>query len=680
MRDLSIDIETYSEIDIRRAGAHRYALEAEVLLFGYSVDFGEVVCIDLTAGEDIPEDVVRAMFDPSVKKSAHNAAFERAVMRQYFIKILELWRSGAVRGVEIPDWGDTTYALIEATEGYLPVEQWQCTQVMCARAGYPLDLDSASVALGTAEKKDKKGRDLIRLFSVPCKPTKSNGMRTRNYPEHFPEQWQEFIDYCEQDVRTEQAIAEKLSWIPISAEEEVFWHENERMNERGLLLDLELVEGAVAIDDRYREALINEAIHLTGLDNPNSRNQMLSWLNSEGDLDLTTLTKDTVKDALEVAEDETVLRVLELRQQLSRSSIKKYTAMQAAVFPDKRVRGTVQFGGAARTLRNSGRIIQPQNLKRISMGAEELNMARELVKVQDDALIGLFWGDTSDVLSQLIRTSIVAKPGHNLYVVDYSAIEARFAAWVAGEQWVLDVFNTHGKIYEATASRMFGVPIQEITKESELRQQGKTASLGLQYGGGVNALTTMDFNKLIPDSDKPGLVRLFRKANPNIVQMWYNLENAAKAAIRNPGDVYRVGKKGVAFSVRKNVLLMRLPSGRMLHYPKPHFTVNRFGSESIGFYGLDQNTRKFGKSETYGGKLFENLCQAGSRDILMNGQHNAIKAGYSPILNVHDEVITEQKIGFGSVAELEKLMCTKAEWMGDFPLAAAGDECFYYSK
>ena len=680
MKNLSIDIETYSEIDIKKAGAYRYAEEAEVMLFGYSVDFGEVECVDLMNGEEIPDHIVQAIFDPSVLKSAHNAAFERAVLGWYFTREL-LWYYDDVGNFQ---WPAETYAKIgnhfKNGKVTLPVEQWQCTQVLCARAGYPLDLDGASVALGTADKKDKRGRDLIRLFSVPCKPTKTNGGRTRNLPEHFPDKWREFIEYCKQDVRTEQAIAEKLSWIPISDEEKTYWHENEAMNARGLKIDMELVEGAMAIDKVHREKLLEEARSITGLDNPNSRDQMLGWLNGEGELDLETLTKDTVKVALTEVDAETVRRVLELRQELAKSSIKKYAAMQASVCRDGRVRGTVQFSGAARTGRNSGRIVQPQNLIRISMSDSELSSARKLVKKSDIGTIELLWESVPDVLSQLIRTCIVAPEGRTLYVCDYSAIEMRYGAWVSGEDWVIDVFNSHGKIYEATAARIFGVPIEQITKDSPLRQQGKAASLGLQFGGGVNALTTMDFNNQIPDDVKPDIVKLFRKTNPNIVKMWYELENAAKNAIRNPGDVFKVGKKGVAFSVRKNVLLFRLPSGRLLHYPKPHLTVNRFGGESVGFWGIDQIRRKWAKTDTFGGRLYENLCQGGSRDILMNGQHNLVKSGYHPVLNVHDEVVCEEDKGFGSVEEVERLMCTKAEWMGDFPLAAVGMETEYYCK
>lgn len=649
MKELSIDIETFSTVDITKTGAYRYAEDAEVMLFGYSVDYGEVQCVDLMAGEEIPAEIVEAIFDPAVRKTAHNAAFERAVLRQHFGR-------------------------------YLPVEQWRCTQIMCARAGYPLSLDEASKAMRLIEKKDPRGAALIRRFSIPCKPTKSNGMRERNLPEHFPEEWQEFIEYCKQDVRTEQAIAAKLNWVPVLPEEEIYWHQNERMNERGIAIDMELVTGAQAIDDVMRERMLAEATEITGIENPNSRNQLLEWLNSEGGLGLETLTKETVKEALDSVEGGDVKRVLELRQELSKSSIRKYAAMENSICADGRIRGTVQFGGAVRTFRNSGRIVQPQNLMRISMGEEELDLARELVKAKDLPSLELMWESVPNTLSQLIRTALVAKEGHVLYVVDYSSIEARFAAWVAGEEWVLDVFNTHGKIYEATASRMFGVPLEVITKDHPLRQQGKTASLALQYAGGVNALTAMDFNNQIPDDDKPGLVELFRKTNPAIVRMWYDLERAAKSAIKNPGDVYKVGSKGVAFSVRKNVLLFRLPSGRLLHYPHPHFTVNRWGNESIGFYGQDPITGKWSITETYGGKLFENLCQSGSRDVLVHGQYKAIEAGYHPVLNVHDELVTEEKKGFGSVEELGNLMCSRAQWMGDLPLSAEGSESTYYNK
>lgn len=673
MRELSVDIETFSPVDIKRAGGYRYAEEAEVMLFGYSIDHGPAECVDLmTECYYIPEELVVALFDPAVLKSAHNAAFERAVLGHHFRKLLES-REAA--------YSKNTWGLIEKTGGHLPIEQWQCTQIMCARAAYPLDLDSASKALGTADKKDARGKALIRLFTVPCKPTKTNGMRERNLPEHFPQEWLEFIEYCKQDVKTEQAIANALSWNKTPEIENTYWHENEKMNEAGIRVDMELIEGAIHIDQKFRERLLEEAAELTGLENPNSRNQMLEWLNKQDeDLEAETLTKESVKDMLAEASDETVIRVLELRQELSKSSIKKYSAMAASVGHEGRIRGTVQFGGATRTFRNSGRIVQPQNLKRISMSEGDLLLARNLVKQKDGDMIELLFESVPSVLSELVRTAICARPGHRLLVADYSSIEARFAAWVAGEDWALDVFASHGKIYEATASRMFGVELSKITKDSPLRQQGKVASLALQYQGGENALTSMDYNKQIADEDKPKLVKLWRKANPNIVKMWYELDRAALASVENPGAVYKVGGKGLAFCTKKNVLLLRLPSGRLLHYPKPFLTVNRFGNQSIGFYGTDQKTRKWGKTETYGGKLFENICQAGSRDILMNGQHTAICFGYHPILNVHDEIVTEERYGFGSVEELSSLMCIKPEWAPDMPLKAEGFESEFYKK
>ena len=677
MKVLSVDIETFSEIDIKKAGGYRYALDAQVMLFGYSIDHSEAECYDLMSEGPLPDKLVYALFDPKVKKTAHNAAFERAVLRTYFESALY------VRSVDpslAPAWEENTWKLIAITDGYLPVEQWKCSQVSCARAGYPLSLDEASKAMGLIQKKDPRGAALIRLFSVPCKPTKTNGGRTRNLPEHFPQEWEEFKEYCKQDVVTEQAISKFLEWVPVSDIEHTYWHENEKMNERGLRVDLDMVEGAVQVDTDLKEVLLGEAVELTSLENPNSRNQMLGWLNENGGFQAETLTKESVKDMLEESENPEVSKVLELRQELAKSSVKKYSAILASVCPDSRIRGTVQFGGAVRTLRNSGRIVQPQNLARILMGEKELDLAREIVKTGDAETLSMLWEAPSDVLSQLIRTAITASEGNVLYVVDYSSIEARFAAWVAEEDWALEVFNSHGKIYEATASRMFHVPIEQITKDSPLRQQGKTASLALQYQGGVNALTVMDFNKQIDDEDKPKLVKLWREANPNIVGMWYALDRAAIAAIKNPGSVFKVGKKGLAFSVRKNVLLSRLPSGRLLHYPRPHLTVNRWGGDSIGFYGMEQQSRKWTKSETYGGKLFENICQSGSRDLLMNGQHNAIAGGYSPILNVHDEIVCEQERGFGSVEELVKLMCQKPAWAEGLPLNAEGFETEYYNK
>lgn len=678
MKDLSIDIETFSTVDIKKAGAYRYAEEAEVLLLSYSIDFAEPVCVDLMKDLHIPDFIAFALFDPSVKKSAHNAAFERAVLRQHFLRLL---RKRAAKHQDIPPYSEATWGVIEQAQGYLHPSQWQCTQIMCARAGYPLSLDEASKALGTADKKDKRGLDLIRKFSVPCKPTKSNNFRTRNLPEHFPEDWQDFIAYCNQDVRTEQAIAKALSWIPVPEQEHEYWQENEQMNERGILVDTVLVESAIRIDADRRELLLAEASNLTGLDNPNSRAQLLQWLNEVSDEDeYETLRADDVKAIIASTDDELITRVMQLRQELSKNSIRKYDALMASVCLDGRAHGMIQFNGAPRTGRDAGRIIQPQNLPRMSIPDSLLDFVRTAIRDGDLGVISVLYDNIPDLLSQLIRTTLVAEEGKRLIVGDYNSIESRVLAWLAGEEWKLEVFRTHGKIYEATASRMFNVPIEMVTKDSEYRQNGKVAELALGFGGSVGAITTMDRGGSIADEVKPKLVTLYRASNPKTVKFWYALERAALLAIKNPHEIYKVGQ-GIAFCSKKNVLLMRLPSGRLLSYPRPFLTVNRWGNESIGFWGMDQKKGgKWSKQETYGGKLAENATQATARDVLMNGMHNLVTAGYSPILKVHDEVVTEEPYGFGTKQEMADLMCKKLPWMDGLPLAAEVFESVYYKK
>lgn len=672
MRELSIDIETYGEVDLPAAGAYRYAYDAEVMLLAFSFDFADPVCVDLMSGEDIPAEVVLALFDPAVRKTAHNAAFERCVLHKYFERVL-------AGGRDLARWDAEVWDAIEATGGYLPVEQWRCTQVLCARAGYPLSLDEASKAMGLVEKKDPRGAALIRQFSIPCAPTKANGFRTRNLPEHDPEAWLEFIEYCEQDVRTEQAIAKFLDWFPIPEQEHRYWHINERMNERGLRVNMELVRQAISMSEAIKAGLLQEAAEITGLDNPNSRNQLLEWLNEEGDVEADALRKEDVSEMLSITEDDAVRRVLEIRQEAAKSSVSKYAAMERAACPDLRIRGTVQFGGAPRTLRDAGRIIQPQNLPRISLRDADLELARNLAMDGDRETLEMLFGPVQPILGQLIRTAIIPEEGKRLLVCDLASIESRVLAWLAGEDWKLDVFFSHGKIYEATASRMFGVPFDSITKESEMRQRGKVAELACGYGGSVNALTQMDFEKGIPDEAKPGLVRMYRKSNPKIVAFWSALESAALKALHSPGVVFKV-RQGVAFCAKKNVLLLKLPSGRLLHYPKPHLTTNRWGNESIGFYGMAQQSRKWSRLETYGGKLAENVTQAVARDVLMNGLEHIVRAGYHPILKVHDEIVCEEPYGFGDISEMEQLMCAPADWMEGLPLDAEGFEGLYYKK
>lgn len=665
---LNIDVETYSEEDIAK-GVHKYTTASELLLFAYSFDRGPVQVVDIISGEQIPEDIQDALFDPKVLKKAWNAAFEIEQLERYFMAPMIL-------------------------------SQWQCTMVKAARCGYPLSLDKAAKALGLPVEKDSAGKALIKLFSVPRKPTKNNPA-TRVYPSDNPEKWEEYKRYNKQDVVVEMHIDDTLSAFPDQPYfEHLMYVLDRQINKRGLCLDLPFIRKIIALDSEYKEILLEKARELTGLGNPNSLQQLKGWLEEHTGKIWKGLDKQVLKGALENGEipyaergeDGTekldgsvvgvnlsplVREVLELRKELSNTSVKKYIAMLASEI-NGRIYDTIQFNGAGRTGRNAGRLIQPQNLPRVTMSVEELGAARKLVMSGDLGTLQMCYESVSDTLSQLIRTAIISAPGKRLIVCDLSAIEARVLAWLAGEEHVLEVFRTHGKIYEATAAMMFKVPFESVTKGSEMRQRGKVASLACGYQGGANAITTMDLDNKIPDEEKPGLVKAWRAAHPNIVRFWYKTQESAIKAINNPGEKVPLSK-GAYFVTCSGALLFYLPSGRYLTYPKVSLEESPYGPKIV-FWGLDQTTNSWKKQDTYGGKLVENLVQAVARDVLMRGMYNMVRKGYDIVTNVHDEIVAEMPVGQGSVEEVEKLMCQMPEWAEGLPLAAEGFESEYYRK
>ena len=641
MKTLSIDIETYSEASLSSTGVYRYAADPSftILLFAYSVDAGPVRIVDLAQGEHLPADVEAALSDPAVEKWAFNAQFERVCLSAYLGERLD------PRG-------------------------WYCSMVWATYAGIPLNLAGVAQALHLETEKMTEGKDLIRKFSQPCKATKANGGRTRNLPEHAPEDWETFKAYCVRDVEVERAIASRLSPLPMPAFEwENYWRD-QRFNDMGVGIDVELASKAVEADLEIKEALYTQMRHWTGVENPQSVTQLLGWLQDHG-AQLPSLAKADVASALEEA-DGNVADVLAARLEIAKSSVKKYEKMLDCVCPDGRAHGLLQFMGAGRTGRWAGRLVQVQNLPRQTFG--DLEEAAALVKAGQADMLGVLWGSAPNVLSELIRAAFVAAPGNRFLVADFSAIEARVIAWLAGEQWVLDLFKSGGDIYCETGSRMFG---QEVKKHSPLRQRAKVAVLACGYQGGVGALKAMGGEKLgLTEDEMASIVDAWRKANPRIAQMWWDVNRAALEAIKN-GTSQMVGR--IKVYQKLGALVIALPSGRELIYPSPRVGENRFGGESITFMGLGLN-RKWGRIETYGGKLVENIVQATARDVLAHSMATLEDAGYPTVMHVHDEVITEVPYGRGSVDELCALMSQGPTWSKGLPLAAEGFESTYYKK
>lgn len=656
MRHLSIDIETRSSADIVKTGLYRYAQDKDfgILLFAYKLDEDPVKIVDLEMGEKIPDQILKCMSDPSVTKHAYNAAFE---------------------------W----YCLNRA--GYhTPLAQWKCTMIHGLYCGYTAGLDATGKAIGLPQDKQKltTGKALIRYFCVPCKPTKSNGGRTWNLPRHAPEKWKLFKEYCVQDVVTESEILKRLSAFPVPETEERLWQMDVQMNAFGVRVDTGLITGALMIDGISTQELTDEAVEITGLSNPNSTGQLLQWLTEQG-VQMGNLQKATVEETLtREALPKNVRRILEIRQQLGKTSVRKYTAMQTAKCEDDRIRGLTQFYGANRTGRWAGRLVQLQNLPRNYL--KTLDYARNLVKAQNYEGVRLLYGNVPDTLSQLIRTAFIPSEGHKFVVADFSAIEARVIAWLAGEQWVNEVFATHGKIYEATASQMFHVPIERIVKgnpEYSLRQKGKVATLALGYQGGTSALIAMGaLNMGLTEEELPDIVTRWRNANPRIRDLWYAVEETALAAMTTAEPQ---AMRGLIFRLEgdllygQSFLTVQLPSGRKLFYPKPFLQENRFGKMAIHYYTVGQQTRKWEVDSTYGGKMTENIVQAIARDCLAETLRRISHLSLQVVFHVHDEVIIDAPMDV-TVDQICSLMAEPISWAPGLILKGAGFEGSYYMK
>ena len=641
---MGIDIETYSSAPLPKCGVYRYcdAPDFEILLFSYAFDDEPVQTIDLASSETLPKEAISALGDPNIIKAAYNAQFERVCLSRY-----------------LGHWLDP--------------HQWRCTMVMAASLTLPGRLADVAVALGTTEKKMEEGKDLIRYFSVPCKPTKTNGGRTRNLPADAPEKWAVYKQYNAQDVETERAIRKALEKYPLPEQEWELYALDQQINDRGVRVDKKLVKNAIAVDAAFSQAACQRAKELTGLENPGSVNQLKAWL-ADQDMPMESLAKKIVQEKA-AQTDGIVSELLNLRLELSKTSVKKYEAMARCVCRDGRVHGLLQFYGANRTGRWAGRLVQAQNLPQNHL--PDLELAREIVKSGDEELLDALFASVPGTLSELIRTAFIPRDGCRFLVADFSAIEARVLAWLANEEWVLEEFRGKGKIYEATASRMFHVPQESIIKGNPnyaYRQKGKQATLSCGYGGGVGALKAMGAK--MPEAEMQPLVDAWRAANPNIVAFWSALDRAARTVIRRKTSAH-VGK--VTLYWQDDKMFMRLPSGRNLCYQSPHFTENGFGSDAIGYYAPNAAGQMV-VQETFGGKLAENATQAIARDILAHALLTLEKNGYPVVFHVHDEAVIEKPTGQGSLEEACRLMAIAPDWAKDLPLRADGYECAYYRK
>jgi DNA polymerase len=657
MHVLSIDLETYSSVDIKKSGAWKYiqSPDFEILLFSCSLDGAYPVCFDLKQGEQLPAWVIDAITNPEYIKTAFNASFEWGCLSKY----LGRW---------------------------LPPEQWRCTMVRALYAGYPGSLDAVGRAIGLPEEKQKlnTGKALIRYFCVPCKPTKTNGGRTRNLPHHDPEKWKLFKEYNVGDVVTEMEVGKRLYNIVVPDFVQKEWEIDLIINARGVTVDMEMVHGALEIGAVVKQNLTNEAIHIAGLSNPNSITQLSKWLETETEEEVQDLRKATVSQML-AREDNSpeVQRMLEIRQELGKTSTKKYDAILNAVCSDGRVRGLLQFYGANRTGRWAGRLVQVQNLPRTY--TEPLELARDLVKGRKIDALRLIYGSVPDTLSQLIRTAFIASEGKILIDADFSAIEARVISWLAGEEWRLEVFRTHGKIYEASASQMFGVPLERIKKgnpEYELRQRGKVAELALGYQGGVGAMRQMDTGHQLDnlsDEEVKDIVSRWRETNKRIRDLWYKMDNAAVQVITQGGSVgvnNILVSREYDYTYNKDYMTIALPSGRKLYYNSPQIGENQWGNPSISYMGVNQASKKGGKKwtriETYGGKLVENVVQAIARDCLSQAITHLEQAGIPVIFHIHDEVVIECNADTATLDDVVKIISRPIPWAPDLPLGADG--------
>lgn len=637
---LSMDLETYSDVDLGSCGVYRYVEgDFHILLCAYAFDDEEVQIVDMACGEKLPQRVIDALFDEGIIKAAWNAQFERTCLSQYF-------------GVR------------------LSPDSWQCSMVWSASLSLPLKLKTAAEVLKTGEQKDDAGERLIKYFSVPCRPTKTNGGRTRNLPEHDPEGWQKFKEYCRQDVRTERDIRHKLEAFPLKESEWDFYHLDQRVNDRGVRIDKELVQQAITCDLMLSEEMVNRAYELTGLENPNSVSQLKGWLeergievNSLGKKDVAAMIRDIDKGGL----DQEALDMLKLRLQMAKSSVKKYQAADRCTCRDGRAHGLFQFSGANRTQRWAGRLLQLQNLPQNHIST--LDEARELVKLGCFTMVESIYGNTPDILSQLIRTMLIPKDGYEFVIADFSAIEARVLAWLAGEEWVLDAFRKGQDLYCTVASQMFHVPVQKHGINGELRQKGKIATLACGYSGSVGALVSMGaLDQGLKESELPEIIDSWRAANPHIVQYWWDVEKAALETVKDHQDRT---VRNVGFQFSANTLWIVLPSGRRLAYIKPKPMPNRFGRMAITYEGLNA-ANKWVRGETYSGKLVENITQATARDLLAEAMWRIEKAGLDIVAHIHDEVVLEVPKGSVTVEDVTAIMNQNPAWAEGLPLSSAG--------
>ena len=659
MKELSIDLETYSDVDISKSGAYKYAESDnfEILLFGVSVDNEPVVVYDLTAGDEIPTEILAALSDDNVTKWAFNASFERVCLSNWLRK-------------HHPEYFKTYKSEGDPVQNYLDPTSWKCTLVWSAYMGLPLSLEGVGAVLKLQDQKMKEGKDLIKYFCCPCKPTKVNGGRTRNLPEHAPDKWEIFKAYNRRDVEVELAIKQKLLKFPVPDTVWSEYHIDQEINDRGIMLDMDMVENAIAFDEKSKSSLMISMQNITNLDNPNSVAQMKQWL-SENGIETESLGKKDVAGLIKETDGD-ITAALKLRLQLAKSSVKKYQAMQNAVCKDGRAHGMFQFYGANRSGRWAGRLIQLQNLPQNHM--PDLEEARELVRIGDYDTLDMLYDDIPDTLSQLIRTAFIARPGYKFIVSDYSAIEARVLAHLAGEAWRSKVFAEGKDIYCASASQMFGVPVEKHGVNSHLRQKGKIAELALGYGGSVGALKSMGALEMgLTEEELQPLVDSWRTSNPMITAFWWDVDKAVKTTIRQrvPTEV-----RGIKFIYKSGMLFIKLPSGRSLSYVKPKIGENRFGSESVTYEGVG-STKKWERIESYGPKFVENIVQAVSRDLLCYAMHNL--SNQQICGHVHDELIIECPENT-TVNSITSVMGKSPDWMKDILIRGDGYDTKFYKK
>lgn len=649
MKVLSIDIETHSSVDLTKAGVYPYteSEDFEILLLAYAFDDNPVKLIDFTLGDELPKALREALVDPQVLKTAFNANFERVCISKFLNLPME------------PD-------------------QWSCTAVSALRLGLPPSLEGVSTVLRLEEGKLKEGKDLIKFFTVPCKKTGEHGEVKRNLPQDNISKWLKFREYCIRDVEVERNIRRILHRYPIIDREKKLWNLDQRINDRGIRVHEDFVDKALTCARTYEDEFLRQASILTGLKNPKSCQQMKMWLFEKGDIKVQSLCKAQVEDLIEKVEDPQVKKALELRRKLSKTSIKKYEAMKRCLSEDGRIRGLLKFYGASRTGRWSGRMVQVQNLPQNNLKDKEL--ARALVLTEDYTSMETIYGSVTDMLSQSIRTAFIPSRGCRFIIADFSAIEARVIAWLAGEKWRQQVFSTHGKIYEASAAQMFNVPVETITKESPLRQKGKIAELALGYQGSTGALKAMGaVNMGIKAEELQDLVNNWRRTNPAIVKLWYNIEKAALTVIRDKNTV--AFHHGIEFYYKGAMLFIRLPSGRSLAYARPKIEINTvFNKPIITYEGINQTTRQWDRQSTYGGKLTENIVQAIARDCLGEAMMNLEEKGYAIVIHVHDEVVLDVPYGFGSIEEVSSIMTKDIPWAKGLKLDVEAFEGSYYCK